>query len=126
MHLSERLPREDAAGREGALRRAVQANPESAMALNNLAWELLGAGRSGEALPLVRRAALLAPWDAAVLDTLAGVHADLGQCDEALRTQRRAVDLLAESTSAEDRRVLTERLAEFERQCRAVPGAATP
>lgn len=126
MHLSERLPKDDAAGREDALRRAVQADPESSMALNNLAWELLGAGRSGEALPLARKAALLAPWNAATLDTLAGVHADLGQCDEALEVQRRAIDVLPETASAEDRRKLTERLAQFQRQCRIVPAAPAP
>jgi tetratricopeptide (TPR) repeat protein len=126
MHLSERLPKDDAVGREEALRRAVQVAPESAMALNNLAWELLGSGRSGEALPLARKAALLAPWDAATLDTLAGVHADLGQCDEALTTQRRAIDVLPEAASAENRLELTERLAQFERQCRIVPAAAAP
>jgi len=126
MHLSERLPEDDAAGREDALRRAVEVAPESAMALNNLAWELLGSGRSGEALPLARKAMFLAPWDAATLDTLAGVHADLGQCDEALEVQRRAIDVLPDAASAENRRVLTERLAQFERQCRVVPAAAAP
>jgi tetratricopeptide (TPR) repeat protein len=126
LHLSVRLPKDDVAGREEALRRAVQADPESVVALNDLAWALLGSGRSGEALPLARKAVLLAPWDAAALDTLAGVVADLGQCDEALRVQRRAIDILPDGASAEDRRTLTERLAQFERQCRVLPAAAAP
>lgn len=121
LFLSERLPAEDAAGREEALRRAVQADPESATALNNLAWALLGAGRSGEALPLARKAASLAPWDSAALDTLAAVMADLGQCAAALQVQRRAIDVLPEAAPAEARRGYAERLEELTRTCRVTP-----
>jgi tetratricopeptide (TPR) repeat protein len=118
LFLSERLPQDDAAGREEALRRAAQADPESAIALNNLAWALLGAGRSGEALPLARKAATLAPWDSATLDTLAGVMADLGQCAEALQVQRRAIDVLPEAAPGQVRREYTERLEHLEQTCR--------
>ncbi|ABS27896.1 conserved hypothetical protein [Anaeromyxobacter sp. Fw109-5] len=116
--LWEHLPQEDAAGREDALRRAVQADPENAIALNNLAWALLGAGKSGEALPLARKAATFAPWDSAALDTLAGVMADLGQCAEALQVQRRATDVLPEAAPEKVRREYTERLEHLERTCR--------
>lgn len=81
------------AEQEAALRKAVQLNPDSAAAHNELAWALAGAGRAREALPVANRAADLAPWDPSVLDTLANVANQLGKCPVALALQRRAAAL---------------------------------
>ena len=104
-----------AAGR--GVPRAVGADAGNVFALNNLAWALLEAGRSGEALPLARKAAGLEPWNAAALDTLAGIMEDLGQCVEALAVQRRAVDVLSERASAQERASYAERIARLEKSC---------
>jgi hypothetical protein len=77
--------------REAALRKAVQLNPENALALNNLAWLLVTADRAREALPFANRSLDLAPWNAATVDTLAEVAARLGKCKQALQLARRAV-----------------------------------
>ncbi|HUJ25883.1 MAG TPA: hypothetical protein VLW85_07695 [Myxococcales bacterium] len=76
---------------EAADRKAVAMNPESALALNNLAWLLATTGRAKEALPFANRALDLAPWDANTVDTLAEVAVQLGQCPQALQLEKRAV-----------------------------------
>lgn len=122
--LADALPRAEEAPRIDALRRAVAADGTSFTALNDLAWALLEAGRSGEALPLARKAAGLAPWDAATLDTFAGVLEDLGQCADALAVQRRSVDVLPERADAQARAPYLTRLARLEGRCGAA--AARP
>jgi tetratricopeptide (TPR) repeat protein len=129
--LGSALPEGDARRLE-AYGRAAALLPEDGTALNNHAWNLLAAGRSGEALPLARAAVVLEPWSAFNLDTLASVLDDLGQCPAALPVQRRACDLLGEGYSAEDRKELEGRLAALEKQCgpkpapAASPGAPAP
>jgi tetratricopeptide (TPR) repeat protein len=122
--LAGALPEAEAERREAALRKAVEVAPGHAGALNELAWFLLLAGRSGEGLPHARAAAAAAPWDAAVLDTLAGVLEDLGQCAPALAVQQRATDALPEGLSARAREPYEERLARLEGQCGAAKAAA--
>lgn len=87
----------DIAQQAGDLKRAqrlyedlLQRNGDHALALNNLATVHLAQKQPG-ALPLARRAALLAPREAAVLDTLAQSLASEGKVDEAVTTQRLAV-----------------------------------
>ena len=87
----------DAAQREGDLKRAqqlyealLQRDGDHWLALNNLATVQLAQHQAG-ALPLARRAALLAPREGAVLDTLAQALAGEGNLAEAVATQRQAV-----------------------------------
>ena len=91
--------------------------PESAVAANNLAWNLLGLGREKEALPLAERALRLAPTDPGVLDTYAGVLEALGRCVEALDAAERALDLLPEGAAAPARAPWVERATRLRRTC---------
>jgi tetratricopeptide (TPR) repeat protein len=122
--LGRAVPEAEEARRIEAHQRAIAADGTNVTALNDLAWALLGAGRSGEALPLARKAAALEPWNAPVLDTFAGVLEDLGQCAEALAVQRRAVDVLSERADAQARAPYLERLERLEQRCGAA--AARP
>ena len=122
--LAQALPKEAAPRREQALRKAVEAGPASARALNSLAWQLLGTGRSREALPLASKAAGLAPWGAAELDTLVGVLEDLGRCQDALAVERRAVDVLPEGLDEKSRAPYLERLARLQARCGPMAGPA--
>ncbi len=81
------------AEKEAALRKAIQLNPDSARAQNELAWLLVTSDRAPEALPVANRALDLAPWNAAIVDTLAEVAARLGQCTQALQLEARAVSM---------------------------------
>ncbi len=97
---------------ETALRKAVELNPQSAKAQNDLAWLLATSGRAREALPIANRALDLAPWDASIVDTLAEVAARLGKCAEARVLEKRAVA----SRPTDDMR---KRHAEIEARCSA-------
>jgi tetratricopeptide (TPR) repeat protein len=123
--LGRALPPAEERRRIEAYQRATAADGTNATALNDLAWTLLGAGRSGEALPLARKAAGLDPWSAPVLDTYAGVLEDLGQCGEALAVQRRAADVLSEHAREDERAPYLKRLARLERSC-GQPAAPRP
>jgi tetratricopeptide (TPR) repeat protein len=107
--LGEAGPKEE---REAALRKAVELNPLSARAQNDLAWVLATSDRAREALPLANRALDLAPWNAAFVDTLAEVAARLGKCAEALQLEKRAVA----TAPGEGMR---KRQAEIEQRCSA-------
>jgi tetratricopeptide (TPR) repeat protein len=126
LRLAGRLPETAAERRLEALQKAVALDPSNAEALNSDAWTLLGAGRSGEALPLARAAVTREPWNPAYLDTLSGVLQDLGQCPAALGLERRAVDLLSETPSQEARKPFFDRIAELEKQCGGGPDLAAP
>ena len=87
----------DSAQRDGDLKQArrlyedlLKRNSDHVLALNNLATVLLSQREAG-ALPLARRAALLAPREPAVLDTLAQALAGDGKLVEAIAAQRQAV-----------------------------------
>jgi tetratricopeptide (TPR) repeat protein len=83
--LASALPREAKDRREAALRKAVEVDPSSGLALNELSWLLLGSGRADEALPLARRAVELSPGSAPFLDALAGIAEARGGCLVALQ-----------------------------------------
>lgn len=123
--LGRALPETEPERRIEAFRRAAAGEAAGATVLNELAWALLGAGRSGEALPLARRAARLEPWNSLVLDTYSGVLEDLGQCAEALAVQHRAVDVLSERVGERGRAPYLERLARLERLCGQAAGAGS-
>ncbi|HTO95551.1 MAG TPA: hypothetical protein VMK66_00800 [Myxococcales bacterium] len=79
------------ADKEPLLRKAVELNPLSSRAQNELAWTLAVDGKPREALPVANKALDLAPWDANIVDTLAEVASRLGKCAEALQLEKRAV-----------------------------------
>ena len=67
---------------EAVLREALEHNPDSVIALNNLAQTVSDQGRSREALPLIERAATAGaggPYAAAVEDTRRGILERLGR-----------------------------------------------
>ena len=95
-----RLGRRAAA--EEAFRKAIESDPESADALNNLAWMLYEDKRMDEALPLARKAVLIKAPDAWMrMDTLARILAARGQCDEARMTFRQALEQVPAARAAE-------------------------
>jgi tetratricopeptide (TPR) repeat protein len=116
--LAEYLPPEDLAGREAALRRAVELAPRNPVALAALADLLLEAGRSGEALPLARQAVQLGPFSPDVLDTYASVTADLGNCGQAVLAGRRALDVFPDDGAPAARARLEAHLAGHLSRCR--------
>jgi Flp pilus assembly protein TadD len=119
--LAENLPREDLAGREEALRRAVELAPGNPNALAALASVLVEAGRSGEALPIARQAVQRSPFSPDVLDTYATVAGDLGNCSQAVLASRRAMDVFPDDGKPEVRARLAEHLAGHLARCRPTP-----
>lgn len=101
----------EGAERESALRKAVQLEPDNAMAQNELAWLLARSGRAAEALPFANRALDLAPWNPNLIDTLAEVAARLGKCAEALRLESRAVAMQPKNNA------FGKRQAEVQQRC---------
>jgi tetratricopeptide (TPR) repeat protein len=97
------------------LRKAVELNPDSAWAANELAWNLVLAGKAKEALPIANRALDLNPGDGNIADTLAEVALQLGKCREALALSRRATLARGETEKAK------KRYQEFEARCAAPP-----
>jgi len=73
-------------------RKVIALQPNSVLAMNNLAWML---NRSGdpEALPLADKAVALAPEAPAILDTAAGIYSKSGKHDKAVELQRKALQL---------------------------------
>jgi len=102
---------------EAAFRKALDADPTSRDAMNNLAWLLFEEKRLDEAEQLARRAvARQGPDSYVVLDTLARVLAAKGACDEAVTTFRSAIDSVppARATAKAD---IEKGLAETQRGC---------
>ncbi|WP_395702800.1 XrtA/PEP-CTERM system TPR-repeat protein PrsT [Aquabacterium sp.] len=82
----------DYAGAVAHYQATLQRRPDSAAALNNLAWAAHQLGRP-EALSYAERAVRLRPGEAAFVDTLARLLAAAGQWQPAIRNQVRAVEL---------------------------------
>jgi len=73
-------------------RTVLKLQPESAAALNNVAW-LLNRDKKPEALEYAERAVKLQPKQAPLLDTLAEIYASKGQLEKAIEIQKQAVSL---------------------------------
>jgi putative PEP-CTERM system TPR-repeat lipoprotein len=71
-------------------RAVIEAQPNNAAALNNVAWLMVRQGKPG-ALALAEQANALQPGRAALLDTLAGAQAAEGKLKDAVETQKRAL-----------------------------------
>jgi tetratricopeptide (TPR) repeat protein len=102
---------------ERAFRKALQLDPESRDAMNNLAWLLYQQKRLDEAETLARKAASEPGPDVyLVLDTLARVLAAKGSCGEAMRTFREALDAVPQSR-ASARAGIESGMADAQRTC---------
>lgn len=91
-YLAERAMLERAWPRaEELLQAVIQLAPQDLVALNNLAWVQLQAGKA-EAMATVDKALKMSPQAPALLDTKAMILAAAGRLDEALALQRQAVE----------------------------------
>lgn len=104
------MSRGDFARAEPYYRKVTAAQPDNAIALNNLAWLLHRAGKPG-ALEMGEKALALAPNSDAILDTVAEIQAAAGHLDKALALQKRAVELGAEQQQPMHRLHLAQYLA---------------
>ena len=81
---------------ETHLKRVLSKRPNNPLALNNLAWTLVGRGKPG-AVEHAQKAVTLMPDQPALIDTLALALAADKQFDKALIQQKRAVELAPEN-----------------------------
>ncbi|HSP16316.1 MAG TPA: tetratricopeptide repeat protein [Thermoanaerobaculia bacterium] len=100
---------------EKAFRKALDIDPQSADALNNLAWLLYQQQRLDEAEPLAHRAvAAPAPDEWMRLDTLAHIQLARGSCGDALQTWERAL----KSVSEDNRGDIAKSMRDAREHCR--------
>lgn len=83
--------RGDHASAEKHYRRVLITQPDSALALNNIAWAMHVQSKPG-ALGMAQKANALMPDQAPILDTLGTIQAAAGQWPEAVKTQQQAVN----------------------------------
>lgn len=113
------LPEQARGDREAALRKALDAEPGNARALDALATVLVEAGRAPEAVPLARRAVYYAPYVLKFEDTLASALDAAGDCGAALRAERHVVELLSIWSDREAQEKTLRRFRDLERRCGA-------
>jgi tetratricopeptide (TPR) repeat protein len=111
--------------RRQALVQAVQVDPENPHALNTLAWDYATHGQPKVALPLAQKAVKLAPWSASIVDTYAAALAGAGRCAEAVSAELRAIDMLHERASEEERGDYEARLKDYKGGCKPKEAAAS-
>lgn len=111
--------------RTTTLERAIELDPESAIALSELAMERLRQRRVQEANSLAERAVLVAPYSLRVLVTRATVLGVKGDCAQAAATLRRAIDLARLEPGTERRNRLDAQLSELQ-ACAAGRSAEGP
>ncbi len=80
----------DYATAESRYRETLQANPNNAIALNNVAWTMARQGKPG-ALEFAEKANQLAPNQPVFMDTLGYVLSEAGQHDRAIEVQKKAI-----------------------------------
>jgi Flp pilus assembly protein TadD len=100
--------------------------PDDPAVLAGLTRDLVAAGRSGMAMPVVRRMLAAAPHSWGVHAAAASAASDLGACRDAVSLQRRALDLLPERAPPSLRDALAATLAGYGRQCAPAPETETP
>jgi tetratricopeptide (TPR) repeat protein len=106
-----------------ALRRALELDPDDALAQAELALALLRAGKAREAIPPANRAVDLAPWDPRAVDVLARAAAAVGKCKEAVALERREIWLLEDADAVAK---LKERIAADAAACEQSSAPAAP
>jgi tetratricopeptide (TPR) repeat protein len=98
---------------ERSYRQALRREPGHAEAMNNLAWVLLQAGKSDQALQWAEKAVAVEPGEPTFFDTLADIHLSRGEPAAALAS----IDMgLALSPPPELRRALEEKRSAAMRQ----------
>jgi cytochrome c-type biogenesis protein CcmH/NrfG len=98
------------------LERALERNPDSFLALSELALRRCADGHCSDGVELAERAVRIAPEDLRVLSACASVLSKAGQCARAVATQQRAVELLGHRSTTQQKQQVLARLAEYE-QC---------
>ncbi len=104
----------------GYFKQWSEVKPETAVALNSYAWELLTTQDTSlrdakTALPLAERAAELTQKnDAAILDTLALAYFNNNRVKAAITTEQKAIELLPAGTTAAARQDYEKHLADFQ------------
>ena len=93
---SAALARKDYAVAEANYQRIVELQPNNALALNNVAWLLVQAGKPG-GLALAQKANALAPNQPALMNTLAVALAADKQLDQAIELQKKVLVLAPNS-----------------------------
>jgi Flp pilus assembly protein TadD len=83
-----------------ALEQALALDPDSFLALSELAQRRCAAGQCREAVSLAEKAARLAPEDVRVWASYATVLAKAGQCAEAVSVKERAREVLGHRAKA--------------------------
>lgn len=79
----------------------LKLRPDSAMILNNLAWNLFSRDvKLDEALNLAKRAVELTPRDAGNADTLGNIECRLGKLDDAENSLKKAIELYGNPRAA--------------------------
>jgi hypothetical protein len=124
--LAQALVRGPVAERLAARERAAALAPDDPAVLAGLTRDLVAAGRSGTAMPLVRRMLAAAPHSWGVHAAAASAASDLGACRDAVSLQRRALDLFPERALPSLRDELASTLASYARQCAPAPETETP
>lgn len=90
------LSRNDLATAEARYRGVLEAQPDNALALNNVAWLLSKQGKPG-ALAMAEKANQLMPDRGPLLDTLSSVLEADNQLPKAIETQKRAIAVSPQS-----------------------------
>ena len=84
------ITQRDWATAEGHYKAILQAQPENAIALNNVAWVSHKLGKP-DAIAIAEKANTVAPGQPAFMDTLASILSDSGRLDQALELEKKAL-----------------------------------
>jgi predicted Zn-dependent protease len=108
------LPSSDPA-RTQALEQAAALDPESALALSELAKVRCAEEKCPEGVELSTRATDLAPGDPRMQAAAASVFLQAGDCGKAVAAQQRALEVLPHRATSALRKQLQTRLVELQR-----------
>jgi hypothetical protein len=100
-----------------AARRSLALDDEDPHALSDAAMVLTSSGAGEEAVPLARKAALLAPYEPAAHFTLAIALSSVARCDDAAAAFERGTELFDEHTPAALRKRLVEQTRAMMKAC---------
>ncbi|HVO46539.1 MAG TPA: winged helix-turn-helix domain-containing protein [Steroidobacteraceae bacterium] len=89
----------DFAGAERQYRRAMQLNPQDALAMRSYAWMCVDTGKCDDSLVMARKALAIDPLNAWSYVTVGDVAWTVGQLQEAERAYRKAVELQPDGAS---------------------------
>jgi hypothetical protein len=104
-----------------AARRSLTLDDEDPHALSDAAMVLTSSGAGEEAVPLARKAALLAPYEPAAQFTLAAALSSVARCDDAAAAFERGSELFDEHTPPALRKRLVEQTRAMMKACAPSP-----